>query len=210
MRRRPLLVAVGAAGVTGCAAITVARGVDLRDQLAQGAAALEAQDYTGARDLLEPLYYNYWREPVGQQAMVMLIAAELDGRNPNRRLWAAADMSARLLNISEMEPWVVPVVESYYLLAVELGATEERVALADAARTDAEERAVRAERAAGPPRPLPTANRETVPAQLRRLNQSREELRRQVEQLQQEIAERDRELREIRQELERVRKTIKP
>jgi hypothetical protein len=210
MRCRPLLVALSVAGLSGCAAITLSRGVTPRDQLAHAAAALEAQNYVRARELLEPVYYQYWMEPVGQQALLMLIAAELDGRNPSRRLWAAADMATRLLHIPDVEPWVVPVAESYYLLAIELGATEERVALAEAARADAEERAVRAERAAGPPRRLPTANRETVPSQLRRVNQNREELRRQVEQLQGEISERDRELRETRQELERIKKTIKP
>jgi hypothetical protein len=210
MTCRPLLVVLSVAGVTGCGAITLAGVVTPSEQLAHGAAALEAQDYARARELLEPVYYQHWQEPVGQQALLMLIAAELDGRNPNRRLWAAADMATKLLDIPQAEPWVVPVAESYYLLAVELGATEERLALAEAARADAEERAVRAERAAVRTRRLPSTTRETVPAQLRRLNQNREELRRQVGQLQQEINERDRELRETRQELERVRKTIKP
>jgi hypothetical protein len=210
MRARPLLVALSAAGVTGCAAIAHSSNVDPRDQLAHAAAALEAQDYARARELLEPLYFQHWMEPVGQQAQLMLIAAELDGRNPNRRLWAAADMATRLLQIPSVEPWVVPLAESYYVLAVELGATEERVALAEAARADAEERAVRAERASTPPRRLPTTTRETVPAQLRRVNRDRDELKRQVEQLQQQVEERDRDLREARQELERIKKTIKP
>lgn len=213
MRCRSLLVALSVAGGTGCAAIAQSRSVGPEDQLSHAAAALEAQNYVRARELLEPIYYKHWREPIGQQALVMLIAAELDGRNPGRRLWAAADMATRLLDIPDVEPWVVPIAESYYLLAVELGASEERVALAEAARADAEERAVRAERAeraAGPPRRLPTTSRESVPAQLRRVNENREQLRRQVDQLQAEISERDRELRETRQELERIKKTIRP
>jgi hypothetical protein len=210
MRCRFLLVAFSVAGVTGCAAITLSRGVEAREQLAHAAAALEAQNYVRARELLEPIYYQHWREPLGQQALVMLIAAELDGRNPDRRLWAATDMATRLLDIPLAEPWVVPVGESFYLLAMELGAAEERIALAESARADAEERAVRAERAAGPPRRLPTSTRETVPAQLRRVNENREQLRRQINQLQEEISERDRELRETRQELERIKRTIKP
>ena len=56
----------------------------------------------------------------GQHALLTLIAADLDNRNPQRRLWAAAEMSARLLSIPDLEPWMVPVGESYYLLAVEL------------------------------------------------------------------------------------------
>jgi hypothetical protein len=210
MTLRPLLVALSVAGVTGCAAIAHSRSVSPRDQLSHAASALEAQDYARARELLEPLYFQHWSEPVGQQAQLMLIAAELDGRNPGRRLWAAAEMATRLLQIPNVEPWVVPIAESYYVLAVELGATEERVALAEAARADAEERAVRAERAAAPPRKLPTTTRESVPSQLRRVNRDREELKRQVDQLQEQLGERDRELRETRQELERIKKTIKP
>jgi hypothetical protein len=210
MRCTPLLVALSVAGATGCAAVTLSRSVGPREQLAHAAAALEAQNYVRARELLEPVYYQHWREPAGQQALLMLIAAELDGRNPNRRLWAAADMASRLLEIPQVEPWTVPVAESYYLLALELGAAEERAAQAETARADAEERAVRAERAAGPSRRLPTTSRESLPTQLRRMNENRDQLRRQVDQLQQEINERDRELRETRQELERIKKTIKP
>jgi vacuolar-type H+-ATPase subunit I/STV1 len=210
MSCRPLVVALSVAGATGCAAITLSRSVGPQEQLVHAAAALEAQNYVRARELLEPVYYQHWREPVGQQALLMLVAAELDGRNPNRRLWAAADMSARLLDIPQVEPWAVPVAESYYLLAHELGAAEERAALAETARADAEERALRAERSAGRSRELPRMNRETLPAQLRRVNENREQLRRQVDELQHEISERDRELRETRQELERIKRTIKP
>lgn len=216
MRSMPLLVALGVASVTGCAAMTLTRGPDPRDQLAEGVAALEAQDFVRARGLLEPLYFQRWMEPVGQRALLTLIAAELDGRNPGRRLAVAADQSARLLNIPNVESWLVPVAESYYLLAMELGAAEERLAQMEASRTEAEGPGARGEPGANS-RPLPSSARETVPSRVAQLNRiseglvlERDSLKTQIVLLEQQIAARDKELRETKQELERIKKTIKP
>lgn len=203
MTRAALLLALSTAGLTGCAALGIARGSDPREQLNLGAAALGAQEYARARGLLEPLYREHWQERIGQQALVTLIAAELDNRNPERRLWAAADMSARLLSIPSLEPWLVPVGESYYLLALELGAQEERLARADSARAAAE-----AEVAAAV-RELPSSSRESVPARINRITTERDGLRRRVNELEQQAAARDKELQETKQELERVKQTIR-
>jgi hypothetical protein len=203
MTRAPLLLALTTAGLTGCAALSVAREPDARAQLDQGVAALEARDYAGARALLEPLYREHWQERIGQQAMLALIAADLDNRNPNRRLWAAAEMSARLLSIPELEPWLIPVGESYYLLALELGAQEERVARAETARRAAEAEVAAAERE------LPASAAESVPARINRITTERDSLRRRVGELEQQAEARDKELRETKQELERVKQTIR-
>jgi hypothetical protein len=197
MVRAMLLLVVSTAAMAGCAALTGLRGgEDPRALLHDGVAAVEAQEFLRARGLLEPLVRERPHEPIGQQAALVLIAAELDARNPQRRLWAAADQAGRLLS-SPLEPWLVPVAESYYLLALELGAAEERVAQAEARTAQLE-------------RELPALTRETVPAREDRLTSERDQARRQAEQLQQQLATRDRELRETRQELERIRRTIRP
>jgi hypothetical protein len=203
MTRAALLLALSMSGLVGCAALGLSAEPDPRDQLRRGIAALETRDYTAARGFLEPLYRERWREPVGQQALLALIAAELDNRNPQRRLWAAAEMSARLLSIPEVPTWMVPLAESYYLLAIELGAQEERVARADAARAAAE-----AEFAAAV-RELPSSTLESVPARISRITTERETLRKRVTDLEQQLATRDKELRDTKQELERVKQTIR-
>lgn len=203
MKRAALLLALTTAGLTGCAALSFARQPDAREQLNQGVAALEAEDYAGARALLEPLYRERWQDRIGQQAMLALIAADLDNRNPNRRLWAAAEMAARLLSIPELEPWLIPVGESYYLLALELGAQEERLARADAARAAAEAEVAAVERE------LPASAVESVTARINRITRERESLLRRVSQLEQEAEARTKELNDTKQELERVKQTIR-
>lgn len=203
MKRAALLLALSMTGLAGCAALGLSGEPDPRVQLGRGLAALETRDYPAARGFLEPLYLERWREPVGQQALLALVSAELDNRNPQRRLWAAAEMSARLLSIPEIPVWMVPVAESYYLLAVELGAQEERLARADAARAAAE-----AEVAAAV-RELPSSNLESVPARINRITSERETLRRRVNELEQTVAARDKELKDTKQELERVKQTIR-
>jgi hypothetical protein len=203
MKRATLLLALSTAALTGCAALTMGRHADAHEQLSQGIRALEAQDYALARSLLDPLYREYWQEEVGQHALLALTAAELDNRNPQRRLWAAAEMSARMLSIPELEPWLVPVGESYYLLAIELGAQEERLARADSARAAAEAEVAAADRE------LPASNVESVPARINRIVTERDSLRRRVGELEQQAVARDKELLETKQELERVKQTIR-
>ena len=198
MVRATLLLVTCAAMLGGCAAVrsAAAEAEDPRVQLSEGVAALAEQEYLRARGLLEPLMRERPGDALGQQAWLALIALELDARNPNRRLWAAADLAGRLLSGAPAEPWITPVAESYYLLALELGAAEDRAA--QGARTEA------------PGAALPALPRETVPQRVGRVTSERDQARRQAEQLQQQLATRDRELRETRQELERIRRTIRP
>jgi hypothetical protein len=200
MRRAVLLLVLIALGSAGCAAVFRGGGPDPRVQLQEGVAAVEARQFLRARGLLEPLYYEDPSGSVGQQALLVLIAAELDNRNADRRLWAAADMASRLLSQEQVESWMVPVAETYYLLAMELGAAEQRIAEAESARAAAETRA----------RELPTLTRESVPARIGRVSTERDQARRRAEQAEQQLAERDRELLQTRQELDRIRRTIRP
>jgi outer membrane protein assembly factor BamD (BamD/ComL family) len=200
MKHAALLLILTTAGTTGCATLVNLRGgMTPAQQLHEGAAAVQAQEYLRARGLLEPLFYDRPGQAVGQQALLVLLAAELDNRNPDRRLWAAADMASRFLLAEPAEPWLVPLVETYYVLAMELGAAEERIA-------EAETRATEARASAR----LPTTSRESVVAQVSRVTSERDQARRRAEQLQQQLATRERELRETRAELERIRRTIRP
>jgi colicin import membrane protein len=204
MIRTALLLALSTVMAAGCAALVRAGDNDAAAQLDEGAAAVSAQEFLRARGLLEPLFYTRPDGPIARQALLVLIAAELDNRNPDRRLWAAADMAARLLQLETLEPWAVPVAESYYLLAMELGAAEQRIAAAETARAQAQ-----AEAAAARAR-LPETTRESVPARLGRITSERDQQRRRADQLEQQLAARDRELAETKQELERIKRTIRP
>lgn len=195
---RAMLPLLGALAMTGCGALAGIRGENPWSQLEAGVAAAEAQEYMQARGLLEPLFYQRPNDVVGQRALLVLVAAELDNRNPDRRLWAAADMAGRMLNTEPAEAWMSPVAASYYLLAMELGAAEERIAQAEAARQTAEARN------------LPASTQESVPARVGRITAERDQARRQAEQLQQQLAARERELRETRAELDRIKRTIRP
>ena len=141
--------------------------------------------------------------------MLALSAGELDPRKPERRLWAGADLSARLLNVPDVEPWMVPVAETYYLLALELGAQEERLARADSLEQAA---TVEKDAASGlvANRRLPAAPESTVPARIRAIESQRDSLRQRVAELEEQLAARAEELRLTQVELERIKKTIKP
>jgi len=200
--RRAALVALAAAGLSGCAAVSWVRGgddMDPDDRLTAGAQAVQAREYARAWSLLEPLTKEHADDEVGQAAMLTLVAMELDQRNVERRLWAGADIAARLLNVPELEPWIVPVAESFYVLANELGAQEQRIQQADSALAVAEARV----------RSLPRAPEQTVPGRISQIAGERDSARRQAEQLQQQLAAKDRELRETKAELERIKRTIK-
>ena len=201
MRRAALLAALMTSIVTACSQLPSLgpRAADPDDQLQNGVAALRAQQYPVARGYLEPLYMERWAQPVGQRAMLALVAAELDARNPDRRLWAGADLASRLLNIRGVEPWIVPVAETYYLLALEMGAQEERLARADSAREAAEQRALQ----------LP-AERRTVTQRINEVASERDAQKRRADQAEALLATRDKELRDTKAELERIKKIIKP
>jgi len=194
MRRAALVLALSTAGMTACATVNgnIGRGERPEDRLTRGLRALQTQDFVMARNVLDSLYMEQWSKPVGQHAALALVAAEVDTRNTDRQLWRAADISARLLNIPKLDRWMVPVAESYYNLALELGAQEQRLA-----ERKADERTI------------PQASRESVPAQMNRLTTQRDEAKKQAEQLQQQLAAKDKELRETKQELERIKRTIK-
>ena len=197
MMRAPLLLGLTVV-LTSCAALGGVGEPDAQTELDRGLTALRAREYDDARRILEPLYQSSWQQPAGQNALMALSAMELDPRNPDRRLWAGADMAGRLLSIPEAAPEHIPVAETLYLLAVELGAVEERIARADSMQQAAEDRSRR-----------PTSSVLSVPARMARLQSEREGLNRRIDQLQATLKTRDKELADAKQELERIKKTLK-
>lgn len=211
MKRAAVCSALLVAGIAGCSALRPDRGPTAEDRLAQGLALLHEQQFRQAQAVLEQVYRAHWQEEVGQKALLALTASELDSRNGDRRLWYAADLASRYLGIEAQARWTVPVAETLYLLAQELGAQEEELARAEADRRQAEAERAQAQRAlrTAEGRGLPTSTRETVPARLRRISTERDELQRRLAAAEQRLATREKELRDAQQELERIRKTIK-
>ena len=60
--------------------------------------------------------------PLGQQALLMLAAAELDPRNPDPHLSLAHEALALALAATDESSWSRILVESLYLVALQLGA----------------------------------------------------------------------------------------
>ena len=203
-RSKQLWLAAVVCAMAGCATVQGQRGPSAEARLEDGIRALRAGDFATATEQLDWVYRNHWNEPVGQRALLLLTASELDSRNPNRRVWVAADHAARFLGIERAAEWTKPLASVYYLLAQELGAAEARVAqaeaaaeVADSARAEAEGDARRATRG------LPQYSGQSVPAQLSALRTERDALRDRVGSL-------ERQLRESQQEIERIRKLLKP
>ncbi|MGH7504698.1 MAG: hypothetical protein ACRELX_03570 [Longimicrobiales bacterium] len=195
MRRAPLLLALAVAGATGCAALQLGGESEPDVRLELGLDALAERDFDRAQQHLEWVYRNYWQQPVGQEALLVLVASELDPRNTTRRLWASADMAARLLGIPQAPRWMDPVGESMYLLALELGANEDRLERARAALDSAQA--------------LPKYTGPSIPVQMQAIRSERDSLKVQLETLQAQREQLDKELKEKTAELERIRKTVK-
>lgn len=60
--------------------------------------------------------------PLGQQALLLLAAAELDPRNPDARLSLAREAVSLVAEASEPDAWTRVLAESLYLMALRLGA----------------------------------------------------------------------------------------
>lgn len=191
-RIAPLLVA---SLLTGCATL-LHRMSEPEARLDAGLTALAARDYPTAFDHLVWVVTNHPDEKAGQRALKALVALDLDPRNPGRRLNVGAQLAARYLRLDELAPWDRPMMETVYLLAIELGGAEERAAQAEADASAAEARARRKGA-------VPTYSGQTVTARISAISEERDRLRRRVGQLERELADKE-------SELQRIRKAIKP
>lgn len=212
MRRIWVVAALVAA--SGCAALgTADQAPDPAVQLEAGLAALEQGEYSRARSHFGWVYSTNWDRPVGRYALLALIAADIDPRNPDRRLDGAADLAARLIVSPDAPGWTGALAESIYLVALELGADEARLARAIPADSLAPDPLVLMIADTTAPAPLaarlPHFDGPTVPARLAAAAAERDSLLARIGRLEEAVAARDRQIREKDQELERIRKIIK-
>lgn len=188
-----LLVGAACASTQGSSTYGAAAWLD------DGAIALTQGDFEAAREKLAEARERCGNTLLGRQALLLLGALELDPRNPQRSPDQAAEHTARYLRLSETYPWTRPLAESLYLLALELGASEPK--LADTQVSTAELRAPACEEAdrhavQSATGELPTLDRPNMLTRLRALERNRAELQRQ--------------LTVLRNELDRVRMTVRP
>jgi hypothetical protein len=205
MRFSPL--AAGALALVLPACATFGSYFDSRadQRLTVGLAAYERGDYVTANEELGWVVERYGDQVIGRQALLAVAAVEMDPRNPQRRLNLGANLLESYLRLEHQPDWVLPAAQTLYLMSMEMGAVEERVAQAEAGKQEAERRFQEVERDL-PTLPDPTA---TVSARLRAFKDERDRALKKVEQLEVQLVERDKKLVETEKELERIRKTLK-
>lgn len=135
-----LLAVLTAAGATACATAPATNpGLQPADHLTSGLVALEAADYNIAYDNLLEVRSVCGDSPMGQQALLVLAAAELDPRNPQRQIELAAEFAAHYLGLPNRAAWAQPLAEALYLLSMEIGASDAIGTLIGDARVDGRE-----------------------------------------------------------------------
>jgi hypothetical protein len=155
-----------------------------------GLVALEEDRAEEAFGQLERTRRICGTSPLGQQAVLVEAAAALGGRVGPRDARRAAELSAAFLRQPSPPAWGVPIAESLYLMAREMGAarpSEEATAAVfeDAAgevgsRADCEPRWEAASRAGTP---VPSLEGTGVATELQRLRDRLGELEEEVERL---------------------------
>ena len=119
------LLVLGVPFVAACAsAPTTDSGLEPTERLSTGLIALEEADYNIAYDNLLEVRSVCGDSPLGQQALLVLAAAELDPRNPERQIELAAEFAAHYLGLPNRAAWAQPLAESLYLLSMEIGASD--------------------------------------------------------------------------------------
>jgi hypothetical protein len=189
MRRATLLVAAATLLLIGCATLTSVLHSSEEGRFNAGVNALANGDFTKAHAEFSWIAQHYADKSIGQRALLILAAMELDPRNPARRVNVGADLAASFLRLPEREAWVDPVAQTLYLLGLELGTAQQ-------------ERAAEQREQERKSRDLPKLPGPTVTAKLESAEKERDDLAKRVAALEQQLAEKER-------ELERIRKTIK-
>lgn len=120
-----LLTALTVVVAGACAsAPTNDRTLQPAEHLTTGLVALESADYNIAYDNLLEVRSVCGDSPLGQQALLVLAAAELDPRNPERQIELAAEFAAHYLGLPNRAAWAQPLAESLYLMSMEIGASD--------------------------------------------------------------------------------------
>ncbi len=167
------------------------------DRLQQALAVLDSGNYAGATRQLLALTQTYPNTPVGRAALLNAAAAELDPRNPDRQLDQGATLLANYLQRSPASDWTEHAVESFYLLAQEVGASSERIEQAQAAAARA--------RAA-----VPRLPGTSLSARLEDVAKDRDRLAARVRELETATADLRKQYADTLQELQRIRRTLRP
>jgi hypothetical protein len=203
MRFRALAVGALALAITACASVGSLFEKNGDERYAAGMAALRSGDYVNANLQLGWVAEHYPNEEIGKRALLVVSALEMDPRNPTRRIALGSELAAAYLRLPEVPQWTAPLAQTMYLLGLELGAAEEKVAQAEAEKAQAERRLSDA----GLPK-LPNSST-PWPSRLRASKEETDKLAKRVEQLEGQLADREKKLAEKEKELERIRKTLK-
>ena len=166
-------------------------------------AALDERNYDAAHARLLEVVDLCGSAPLGQQALLLMAAAELDPRNPDPRRDLAAESTALLWEETHGRGWVHTITESLYLIALRLGARSAGPTDAEAAELEWRVRAAPADATSycGPvwPTRLPPPTTSTPEDRLPSLNGSSYPA---------QVAELRRRVRELEEELERIRRIV--
>ncbi len=94
------------------------------DKLQAALEALGKSDYTAAYARLMEVVELCGSAPLGQQALLLIAATELDPRNPDPRRSLAAESTSLLLGKLDSMSWAGQFAESFYLIGRRLGAQQ--------------------------------------------------------------------------------------
>lgn len=94
------------------------------DKLKAALEALGKSDYTVAHARLMEIVELCGSAPLGQQAVLLIAATELDPRNPDPRGSLAAESTSLLLGELDSMSWAGQFAESFYLIGRRLGAQQ--------------------------------------------------------------------------------------
>ncbi len=170
------------------------------ERLQQALAVLDSADYAGATRQLLALSQTNPNTAVGRAALLSAAAAELDPRNPDRQLDQGATLLATYLQRSPPNDWTEHAVESFYLLAQEVGASSERIEQAQAAAARARAEASRVPRLPGAP----------LSQRLEDVQRDRDRLAARVKELEAASVDLRKQFADTLQELQRIRRTLRP
>lgn len=115
-----LLAALPACSLAGTGSATGDTG--RARALEYGTAALDDGDYAAAAEQLAPVAAICPSDELGSRALLLLAAAELDGRNADGRPDAAAELAAFHLARTDEDDWSGALAEELYVIALDLGA----------------------------------------------------------------------------------------
>ncbi len=122
---RPGLVLVATLSVLSCATLGVGGGRDseTRERFSRAVTALDRSDFESATPDLEWLVARCRSGKRARTALLLLAAAELDVRNPERSPGRARRYAEAYLSLPGIPDEELPVARTLYLLAVDLGGT---------------------------------------------------------------------------------------